>query len=648
MRKSNLKYAFLLSLFFFSCNKDIVYEFDGNTSIDEKINYNKFSAVIKDVFAEKELPTRAPGLKNHIGYSTNDKPDLFVYFTDNDTQFLYQYNYDSLKYVSTDSEIKGDALYMTNSEDDTYGAIVAAPWPMEFNAIKDNPIELKNMKSRVRVSFKTLKTSGINVSSVSLGDVSNLGTFKLQGNDLRYIPDEDNESIISGIRVNDVISEIFDEDDDKNNYNYATYEVFVVPQILKAFDDYIRFGLGGSECDYFFKDNLTIEPNYLYRLVFLLEKSENDKVVLKLELSDAVADWENGGDMSLGIDPNNPIMSEWDGASVEKFKLGSGKPEDPYLIQNANQLAFFMKNGGEDNYKDKSYKLTINIDWKNYPWSPVGKSQNGFGGIFDGNGKLVKNINISNVNNNIGFFAFVGQQQGNYTGEVRNLTVKGDISVVKGSNPAWGNNFGGITGVVALKSKIENCHFKGKVKGHYRVGGIAGSNSGTIIGCSVIDSDVISEYSGDEYYNTNNEGVTGGIVGQCWSGTISHCLSLNNRIDGSSRVTGGINGLASNKQVQINNCFAHDLSFINVANQENKINGVSGTKSLTTNPTITSSYHKYELNKDVLYLEPSDWTSITNKLNGGDEEFVPGDETQWYWKANPGLCPSPVNHQNER
>lgn len=124
-----------------------------------------------------------------------------------------------------------------------------------------------------------------------------------------------------------------------------------------------------------------------------------------------------------------------------------------------------------------------------------------FGGTFDGNGHTISGLNITGDGSYVGLFRYV--QRGAL---VKNLTVKGTVS------PAGSAEYvGGIVG--SNSGNITGCTFEGSVKGINYVGGISGinENSGLISNCS--SSGAIS-----------GEHLSGGIAGSS-SGTILNSVS---------------------------------------------------------------------------------------------------------------------------
>ena len=213
-------------------------------------------------------------------------------------------------------------------------------------------------------------------------------------------------------------------------------------------------------------------------------------------------------------------VSLWDGSQT-KWTKGSGTQSDPYLIENAANLAYLayeVNNGigavnnvaGVNTY----YKLTTDIDLngsESLPWIPIGAQETYeafyFGGHFDGNNHTVKNLYISNYRN-AGLFGLI------YNASVRNLGITGNNSIeitrTDGSNLCVGAIVGRSVGTI----NIENCFNTEDVSASYDnsssylayVGGIIGYCESYVKNTSFIK----------DCYNTGNvfgQGRSGGIAG---------------------------------------------------------------------------------------------------------------------------------------
>ena len=262
-----------------------------------------------------------------------------------------------------------------------------------------------------------------------------------------------------------------------------------------------------------------------------------------------VAPWGTGEAIDGTHETVTDRYSVWDGTSVDTAlqgydyeDYGYGTEEYPYVINTAAQLAGFAKlvNEGDD-FEDKYIKLDANIDLNGQPWTPIGKENKSFKGHFNGNGKVIINMNVnaSAGDDCAGFFGVASGatisnlilRNGKVSGEIKywaallvaygaditvesckvDGTVKSDVKYVYS---------GGLIGAIIGKNKISNCEVNVDCCGRYS-GGIIGkgefNNDGniTIEGCTV--RGVVS--SGD--------GTVGGIAGLLIYGVpvISDCVS---------------------------------------------------------------------------------------------------------------------------
>ena len=204
---------------------------------------------------------------------------------------------------------------------------------------------------------------------------------------------------------------------------------------------------------------------------------------------------------------------------------GSGLEDDPYVINNTAGLDKLASdvNGG-NHYADSYFVLGNDIDYSEVPltlddgksnFNPIGYGyavnyRSHFSGHFDGKGHTISGIVINKDADCQGIFSAIDGAV------VKNLTVT-DTRITIGSDNYYA---GAITGFSINSAVIENCHVTGSVtvtaqageNNCYYVGGIVGSNVGTVRGCTSA-----ATVSGDC--------KVGGIAGNN-SGTIENCLVL--------------------------------------------------------------------------------------------------------------------------
>lgn len=165
-------------------------------------------------------------------------------------------------------------------------------------------------------------------------------------------------------------------------------------------------------------------------------------------------------------------------------------------ISNPDEFMEFVKNCRLDTWSvNKKVVLTEDIsllrkDFKGIP---------SFGGIFDGQGHTITEVNITNGLSYVGFFTHLQK-----SAVVSNLNVTGSVmptgsnSIVGGfcgenSGLIYGCSFkgvisgkdyiGGIAGINNLSGDIRFCTSEGYINGTHFIGGITGKNDGNIANC---------------------------------------------------------------------------------------------------------------------------------------------------------------------
>lgn len=146
-------------------------------------------------------------------------------------------------------------------------------------------------------------------------------------------------------------------------------------------------------------------------------------------------------------------------------------PEDTVSISSAEDLLALSKNCALDTWSQgKTVALTADLDLTGTEFSPIPT----FGGTFLGQGHTISGLRLTAAGSNQGFFRYL--QPG---AVVQNLHISGAV-IPEGTR----STVGGIAGTNA--GTIQNCSFQGTVQGKNAVGGIAGRNGeqGQIINCT--------------------------------------------------------------------------------------------------------------------------------------------------------------------
>lgn len=230
------------------------------------------------------------------------------------------------------------------------------------------------------------------------------------------------------------------------------------------------------------------------------------------------------------------------------FAGGTGTPQDPYLIEDAQDLDAIRKK------LTASYKLISDIDLSTFQsndgWIPIGKTDiysekcDSFKGNLYGNGHIIKNLYINATKSTTRDFLYlglIGKTEGNYTISdisMRNVniisnkhyvgaivgycsndsTLAGNISRCSVYGRIEGNTYvGGITGFFRLAT-MSNCYSAAYIKGSSNVGGLIGRTSGT----STVDAVVQYSYANGFIDSPYTEG---GIIGALeWGLKVTSCF----------------------------------------------------------------------------------------------------------------------------
>jgi len=221
-----------------------------------------------------------------------------------------------------------------------------------------------------------------------------------------------------------------------------------------------------------------------------------------------------------------------------------------------------------------SYVLDNDITLTGGDWTPVGTSATPFTGIFNGNGKVVKNLTINQSGSDrIGMFGYI------LGATIKNLGLE-NASVI-GRNDA-----GGIVGRMG-GSTVDKCFYFGYVEGNDHVGAIVGgtevdgslqssltndyafavvdtraSQVGGILGTQV-NTDVVNCYFAGQVVSpsSNSGGIVSLIDAVTTSNSILGCVSIAQNIKG-----GTVNRILSNdggRAVNLSANFAYENTLLN-------------------------------------------------------------------------------------
>ena len=335
----------------------------------------------------------------------------------------------------------------------------------------------------------------------------------------------------------------------------------------------------------------------------------------------------------------------WNGTVGNSYAGGIGSKEDPYLIENGEQLAYLAEqvNNGEK-YTGKYFKIIKSINLGGANWIPIGgntedvdsESNNYFDGELDGQDNLIANLSIiQNNTKGIGLIGILGENgliknikvsSGNVTGkkyigaivgvcsgQVSNCLNNAKIS----TNGKRVSNHGGIVGWLKEEGKVTSCTNQGEIKGN-GIGGIVGSiEVGTVENCinkgniSVKGSFVggISGYTGS-FINCVNQGNIEGVsyIGGIAPLIFGEIKNVSNTGKVYAKGSEAIPAMAGGIAIQIVGTLenAYNSGTVEVENLNNKIGIAGGIVAATAKGQdyiIKYSYNKGEIigtDKDIL------------------------------------------------
>ena len=344
----------------------------------------------------------------------------------------------------------------------------------------------------------------------------------------------------------------------------------------------------------------------------------------------------------------NAQVSVWDG-TYAPWTNGTGTEADPFLIENAQQLAYLANRvnngldaaGGHVSNHDLHYKLMTDVNLngsETFQWTPIGywisnTNYFSFGGHFDGNNHTVSGLYINSSANRVGFFGYTDGAT------IENLSVSGDTVITVGFSGSSQNipstiSAGGIIGVsdaTIIRNcmnacNINNAHYFSHI--HYTTycsGGIVGrTNSNTVI-LNCYNSGTVSYMLGYNYYSN----YYGGIIGVDDNTVrIMNCYNVGT-INYRNNIIGG--GILGGGNSSVTNCF-----YLDTCGGNNTYGGspISADVMRTTEfvgilnncscaweqdvaPYVNNGYPILTMIMDSAYTHPAtDLTSTSATLNG--------------------------------
>ncbi|MDR0779052.1 MAG: hypothetical protein LBE48_06430, partial [Methanomassiliicoccaceae archaeon] len=255
----------------------------------------------------------------------------------------------------------------------------------------------------------------------------------------------------------------------------------------------------------------------------------------------------------------------------------------------------------------------LEFDGSEGNFTPIGKSGAGFTGIFDGNGHVIKGLNVyitGSAEVSAGLFGYV------YEGEIRNLGIEeSSFTAISSASYAYAAAIAGYVKSSSGTTVIENCYSSASV---YAKAGGRSASAGGILGISYGTVILDIQYGTVEISNCDNTGsiraespsgygYAGGIVGyaqdadlsieKCYNGGQIYASGGNMLFGG---VAGGIAGyFVDNPSLRIEECYntgsvegSSDVSFWSASGG---ILGYVGTLDSDQSVIIENCYNAGEI-----------------------------------------------------
>ncbi len=319
-------------------------------------------------------------------------------------------------------------------------------------------------------------------------------------------------------------------------------------------------------------------------------------------------------------------VKDWNGLGISTFE-GSGTEEDPYIVENAGQLAYISYSGASGHYKmvNDIYINDVSADnWQendsliNWIWEETYGStayyatSKQFKGTFDGNGYVVHGIWYSpDIKTQVaGLFLSADGAT------IKNVGIKNSY-MYAGYTKDWAIEMGYATSSNAANRAIGVI---GAIVSWTHTGA-----STTVSGCFSDDSVYLHNYS------DGNLCATGGIVGYIYSNSsavtaISDCWSAADMYSSYSNKLNGILGSAWSGYYTAthNYTLSHKPWMMDSTNTLSKV-----TDAYTENYTNTGSAHA---SYTVLSTEQMKGASALTNMAGFSDEI-------WYAVNDNGMAP---------
>lgn len=237
--------------------------------------------------------------------------------------------------------------------------------------------------------------------------------------------------------------------------------------------------------------------------------------------------------VSAYADSSVPV-TRWDNYAATKFAGGTGTKDDPYRIENGEQLAKLAKDvSARNTHKGEYFRLEKNVDLSAHRWIPIGDyggiSYKHFDGFLDGNCKTISGMVVdqSKDQQSAGLFGYIfNATKGNEVG-VKDLTIANAALYVDESILADPNGF--VSAGILVAGAMVNDGYKGTgvfenisvsgtitvkaTNGSNKIGGLIGDDNRCIVRNCATDVTITGASN------------TGGMTGTSCTTTFENCTA---------------------------------------------------------------------------------------------------------------------------
>ena len=317
---------------------------------------------------------------------------------------------------------------------------------------------------------------------------------------------------------------------------------------------------------------------------------------------------------------------QWDGVTVASgYESGDGTQDNPYVIANSEQFAYFAQQLTAGVGVDAYYELTADLELTSKNWETIPE----FEGNFNGNGHTIVYTIKDTIVDNSSCYGLFGEMDGT----ISNLKVSGDIQLSSTRMRQY-VYIGGLCGY--LGGTVTHCDSDVEIRCDAdatvirpMIGGVVGALDGGTV--------EYSSYSGCVHWDAtspNNSNVrAGGIVGEIFEGTVSKCFNVGSITVNcySTAYTGGIVGRVYTFNVPatttIDNCYNTGSVSAACVNENAYTGGISGyldAHFTNTGSSVSGCYSTGSLTSSTNNV--SQLSPVVNEFKLNDNYCLDGGE----------------------